>query len=310
MASTYTSNQGIEKPATGEQSGTWGDTANVDFDIIDRALTGVVTVSLSGTTHTLTTTDGTLSDGMYKVLVFSGSPSGTNTVTITPNDQQKLYYVKNSSGQSVVLTQGSGGNVTVADGETRLVSTDGAGAGAEVVDLTSDLAAGAPSGTKQFFVQTAAPTGWTKDTSNNNNSAIRVVTGTVGSGGSTDFTSAFATPSTSGNLSGAPAVGNLAVSVSGDIADTTLSLSQIPAHGHGYVAPSSNGQLSNDIQVQRAFGSTSANTGSAGSGGAHNHTHNLSGNLTGAPGIGNLAIGSATTAVNVKYIDVIVATKD
>jgi hypothetical protein len=61
-------------------------------------------------------------------------------VTISPNDGQHLYVVKNSSGQSVVLTQGSGGNVTVANGDTKIVYSDGAGAGAAVVDLTADLA--------------------------------------------------------------------------------------------------------------------------------------------------------------------------
>lgn len=140
MPSTYTTNNGIELPATGEQSGTWGDTVNTNMSIVDRLVTGVGTITLSGTTHTLTTTSGTLSDGMYRVLVFSGSPSGTNTVTISPNTQQKYYIVKNSSGQSVVLTQGSGGNVTVANGDVKIVYANGGGASAAVVDLTADLA--------------------------------------------------------------------------------------------------------------------------------------------------------------------------
>lgn len=137
MASTYTSNTGLEKPGTGEQVGTWGNTANDNFDIIDRLVSGVGSITLSGTTHTLTTSDGALSEGQYKVLVFGGSPSGTNTVTISPNDQSKAYWVQNSSGESVILTQGSGGNVTVADGEAALVYADGAGSGAKVTDLTS-----------------------------------------------------------------------------------------------------------------------------------------------------------------------------
>jgi hypothetical protein len=139
MGSTYTSNTGLEKPGAGEQVGTWGNTANTNFNIIDRLTSGVGTITLSGTTHTLTTSDGALSDGQYKVLVFGGSPSGTNTVTISPNDQSKAYWVRNSSGQSIILTQGSGGNVTVADGESALVYADGGGAGAAVVDLTSFL---------------------------------------------------------------------------------------------------------------------------------------------------------------------------
>ena len=52
MASTYTQNIGIEKPGTGDQSGTWGATTNLNFDIIDRAINGVVTITLAGTTHT------------------------------------------------------------------------------------------------------------------------------------------------------------------------------------------------------------------------------------------------------------------
>ena len=137
MASTYTVNTGIELIANGEQSGTWGTTTNVNLEIIDRLTNGVGAITLSGTTHTLTTTDGTLSDGQYKVLVFGGSPSGTNTVTISPNDQDKQYFILNSSGQSVVLTQGSGGNVTIANGKSAIVFADGGGAGAAVTDLTA-----------------------------------------------------------------------------------------------------------------------------------------------------------------------------
>lgn len=140
MTSSYTSNLGIEKPATGDQSGTWGDTVNVNMDIVDRAINGVGAISLSGTTHTLTTTDGTLSEGMYKVLVLGGSPSGTNTITISPNDQDKLYFVYNNSGQSAIFSQGSGANVTVANGDTKLIYADGAGAGAAVSDFTANLA--------------------------------------------------------------------------------------------------------------------------------------------------------------------------
>ena len=85
----------------------------------------------------VTTSDGTLSDGQFKVLVLGGSPSGTNTITITPNDQDKLYFVQNSSGQSATFTQGSGANVTIANGKGAIIYADGAGSGAAVVDLTA-----------------------------------------------------------------------------------------------------------------------------------------------------------------------------
>ena len=139
MASSYTSNSGIEKPAEGDQTGEWGDTVNTNMDIIDRAINGVGAITLSGTTHTLTTTDGTLSDGGYKVLVLGGSPSGTNTITISPDDQDKVYIVVNSSGQTATFTQGSGGNVNVLNGDTKIIYSDGAGSGAAVVDVTANL---------------------------------------------------------------------------------------------------------------------------------------------------------------------------
>jgi|TARA_R100001463_G_scaffold39568_1_gene84606 hypothetical protein len=141
MASSYTTRTGIEKPATGEQSGTWGDTTNLNFDIIDTALNGVVTLSLSGTSSSLTTSDGTVSDGMNKLIVCGGSPSGTHTITIAPNDAEKIYFVTNDTNQSVVFSQGSGANVTVATGESRIIRADGAGGGAAVTDFTSTMAA-------------------------------------------------------------------------------------------------------------------------------------------------------------------------
>jgi len=142
MASTYTSNLGVEKIGAGEQAGTWGTTTNNNLDIIDRAINGVGAITLSGTSHTLTTSDGTLSEGGNKVLVLGGSPSGTNTITISPNDQDKMYFVHNNSGQTVTFTQGSGGNVSVPTGSKALIFADGAGSGAKVTDLLDGLSFG------------------------------------------------------------------------------------------------------------------------------------------------------------------------
>jgi len=139
MASSYTANLGIEKPGSGEQAGTWGTTTNTNFDIIDRAINGVLSLSLTGTTTTLTTTDGSLSDAGHKVLVLAGSPSGTNTITIDPNDQDKVYLVKNGSGQTATFTQGSGGNASIANGETAWIFADGAGSGAQVQKAAFDI---------------------------------------------------------------------------------------------------------------------------------------------------------------------------
>jgi len=139
MASTYTANSGVEKIGAGEQAGAWGTTTNNNLDILDRAINGVGAITLSGTTHTLTTSDGTLSDGGFKVLVLGGSPSGTNTITISPNDQDKVYIVQNATNQTATFTQGSGANVSIVAGSKKIIYADGAGSGAAVVDVTDAL---------------------------------------------------------------------------------------------------------------------------------------------------------------------------
>ena len=79
MASTYTRNIGIEKPGTGDKSGTWGVTTNVNFDIIDDGINGQASIAITGS-QDLTTTDGTAgSDGSHKVIILTGSPGATCT---------------------------------------------------------------------------------------------------------------------------------------------------------------------------------------------------------------------------------------
>lgn len=131
-----------------------------------------------------------------------------------------------------------------------------------------------PSGTKMLFAQTAAPTGWTKDTTNDN-AALRVVSGAVGSGGTVDFTTAFTSRS-----------------ITGTVGATTLSVSQIPSHTHSTVLRSSGGTIAaSSAKGQTAsFGATDGGTGGNGS---HNHTFT----------------GTAID-LSVKYVDVIIATKD
>ena len=140
MASTYTSNTGIEKIGAGEQAGTWGNTTNNNLDIVDRTLNGVVTLTITGD-KTLTTSDGTLSEGHYKILVLSGSPSGAFNLLIDPNDQQKWFFIKNSTNQTATVKQGGGSGTTVAlaTNTSGIIFADGTGANANVAAVPTDL---------------------------------------------------------------------------------------------------------------------------------------------------------------------------
>jgi len=152
MASSYTTSFGIEKIGSGEQSGAWGDTTNHNIDILDR-IASYKAVGLSGSTHTLTVREASpgsgtenLQDGMYRVIKFTGALGANNTVTVAPNTTSAFFIIINattdsgSSGPySVILTQGSGANITVANGKSAVVYMDGAGSGAAVVNALSDL---------------------------------------------------------------------------------------------------------------------------------------------------------------------------
>ena len=142
MPSSYTANLGIEKIGSGEQAGPWGTTTNLNFDIIDKAINGVQAISLTGTTTTLTTTNGVLSEGGAKVLVLGGSPSGENTITIDPNTQDKVYFVHNNTNQTATFTQGSGGNASIPAGAKGIIFADGEGSGAKVTDLLDGFSFG------------------------------------------------------------------------------------------------------------------------------------------------------------------------
>jgi hypothetical protein len=180
-----------------------------------------------------------------------------------------------------------------------------------------------PSGTSMLFQQTAAPTGWTKQTTHNDK-ALRIVTGTVGTGGSVAFSTALGTGATvaGGSVSGNPSTnqsvsaGNLAVSISGNIANTTLTTSQIPSHSHTITLTTPEEGIVNNFNGGVGGPNATNNTGSTGGGGAHNHSHNLSGSMTGSPTLsgnitaGNLAVGASTAAINVNYVDFIIANKD
>lgn len=147
-------------------------------------------------------------------------------------------------------------------------------------------AAGAfPTGTKMLFQQTAAPTGWTKDTTHNDK-ALRVVSGTASSGGTSAFSTVFGKTATD--------------SAAADLA----------AHSHGVTDP---GHV-------HTF---SGHTGSEGSG-TYPTTPGLSSwsNVTYSSAISSAGTGISVNPagtgaghahgmdIRVQYVDLIIATKN
>ena len=197
---------------------------------------------------------------------------GTGAATLTANN----VLLGNGTSAVQFVAPSTNGNVLTSNGSTWTSAAAGGGFA---------------TGTAMMFVQTAAPTGWTKSTTHDNK-ALRVVSGTASSGGTTAFSTVFTnqtpTITTSGLSAGA----------------TTLTTAQIASHLHDSVQPSgltnSGGCGSPNSWNVLGFGGRSGsnlNTGNTGGGGSHTHT--VSGTAT-----------SSAVTLNVQYVDVIIATKD
>ena len=246
--------------------------------IVNNGTADIITVKVSGQTGVavpagrsyLLYNNGTdVVNALEGISVISG---GTGLETLTANS----VITGNGTSPVTFVAPGTTGNVLTSNG----------------TNWTSAAAAAFDAGTVMLFAQTAAPTGWTKDTSNYNNSGLRVVTGTASTGGSVDFTTAFASQTPTGSVS--------ITAVSGSAGSTTLSTPQIPSHTHTYFNANTPG---NNVNLSGDFNSgANANTGATGGGGSHTHPFSFS------SGSGTFSGNAINLAV--KYVDVIRATKN
>ncbi len=143
-----------------------------------------------------------------------------------------------------------------------------------------------------IFHQTNAPTGWTKLTNSDwNNLALRVTTGTAISNQSgNDFTTAFnSSRSTSG----------------GSVSNHTLSTNQMPSHSHSFdnaYYAENNGNRANPDNIH------GSNKGEDTDNNAFTFNDNT--NNTGGNGSHNHGFSNPSFNLNVRYTDVIIASRN
>jgi hypothetical protein len=239
------------------------DLSNIATDVASATTTdiGAVASNYVRITGTVTITGlGTVSSGIWKFVRFAGA------LTLTHN------------ASSLILPGGA--SITTAAGDCGIFVSEGSG---NWQCLSYTRAATVPgafvSGTAVVFAQTSAPTGWTKSATHNDK-ALRVVSGTASSGGSTAFTSVFGAGKSSGSF--------------------VLTSAEVPVHAHVLsgnirVANSGGGALGgltsgavDSVTSTGLLGFSIGTTENSGSGGGHAHTLSL----------------------DLQYMDVIVATKD
>ena len=139
---TYVNNLRLKEIATGAESGTWGTSTNTNLELIADAFgSGTEAITTNADTHTTTIADGSADEGRAIYMKYTGTLDSTCTITLAPNTINKLWIIENATGgsQDIAISQGSGANITIGNGNVSAIFTDGAGSGAAVLDALADL---------------------------------------------------------------------------------------------------------------------------------------------------------------------------
>ena len=166
MASTYVNDLRLEEIATGEASGTWGTKTNTNLELICEALSYSATgeAIANASTHTITIADGAADEARCFYLKCTGGGQAC-TVTLAPNTASKVWLIENQTSYTLTFSQGSGADVAIAASQVKMIATDGAGGGAAVYDLLTDLSTAGD----LFVAGTVQPAG---DTASGDDAAI------------------------------------------------------------------------------------------------------------------------------------------
>jgi hypothetical protein len=139
---TYVNDLRLKEIATGDESGTWGTSTNTNLELIGEAFSfGTEAITTNADTHVTTIADGSTDPGRSMFLKYTGTLDSACTITIGPNTVSKFWFIENatSGSQNIVIKQGSGATITIANGQTKAIYSDGAGSGAAMVDAFQDL---------------------------------------------------------------------------------------------------------------------------------------------------------------------------
>ena len=142
MASEYTNDLRLEEIGDGEQSTTWGDTTNTNLELIGEAFSyGTEAITTNADAHSTTIADGATDPGRSLYLKYTGTLDSICTVSLLPTSVSKLWFIENatSGGFGLSMKQGSGDEVAVPNGHTKIIYSDGAGGGAAIVDAMTDI---------------------------------------------------------------------------------------------------------------------------------------------------------------------------
>ena len=134
MTITYVNNLRFSEMADGDNSGTWGGVTNTNLEIIGQATAWGTRAIANASTDNITIADGALDADRCLGLKLTGGGQAC-TVSLLPNTSSKTWVMYNATSYTLTFTCGSGANVAILAGQTKIIATDGLGSGGVVHDL-------------------------------------------------------------------------------------------------------------------------------------------------------------------------------
>jgi len=134
VGSTYVNNLRLEEMTTGEKSGTWGNITNVNLELVGQALGYGTRAIADASTDNITIADGASDADRSMYLKLTGGGQAC-TITLLPNTSSKMWIMENATSYTLTFSQGSGANVAIKAGQTKMIFADGLGGGAVVYEL-------------------------------------------------------------------------------------------------------------------------------------------------------------------------------
>jgi hypothetical protein len=135
---TYVNNLRLSEIATGDSTGDWGTITNTNLEIVGQAVAWGTRAVANASTDNITIADGALDADRCLGLKLTGGGQAC-TVTLLPNTSSKTWFMYNATAATLTFTCGSGANVAILAGETKVIATDGLGSGGVVHDLLTSV---------------------------------------------------------------------------------------------------------------------------------------------------------------------------
>lgn len=123
---SYTSGLRLTNQDNGSNPNTWGDIADANFEFLDDAITGIVSIDITTSSHTLTNNNGSDDEARNALIKIGGTPSSANSIIVPASEKIYAFHATHTSvAGGITLRTAAGTGHTVYNGDKGFIYCDG-----------------------------------------------------------------------------------------------------------------------------------------------------------------------------------------